>query len=185
MRTTSYCLAESAARTTEDIIKLVPDSYREGSVALGARDSTTILKVVVPAAFTGILTGVLLAVARISGETAPLLFTALNNRLYFDELYRKLFINPLQRFADSYSGNVDKGFIDVFLHAAYTVLSDIAEAFKWFDKKVVTGISDLVGNVFRRVGHEGRELQTGQVQNYLLSALIAAVVMMVFFLVFQ
>lgn len=125
-----------------------------------------------------------------AGETDPVenlggIFTALNNRLYFDELYRKLFINPLQRFADSYSGNVDKGFIDVFLHAAYTVLSDIAEAFKWFDKKVVTGISDLVGNVFRRVGHEGRELQTGQVQNYLLSALIAAVVMMVFFLVFQ
>lgn len=67
------------ARTTEDIIKLVPDSYREGSIALGARDSTTILKVVVPAAFGGILTGILLAVARISGETAPLIFTSLGN----------------------------------------------------------------------------------------------------------
>ena len=67
------------ARTTEDIIKLVPDSYREGSVALGARDSTTISRVVVPAAFGGILTGILLAVARISGETAPLLFTSFGN----------------------------------------------------------------------------------------------------------
>lgn len=74
------------ARTTEDIIKLVPDSYREGSVALGARDSTTILKVVVPAAFTGILTGVLLAVARISGETAPLLFTSFGNYNYANDL---------------------------------------------------------------------------------------------------
>ena len=64
------------ARTTEDIIKLVPDSYREGSVALGARESVTILRVVVPAAFGGILTGILLAVARISGETAPLIFTS-------------------------------------------------------------------------------------------------------------
>jgi phosphate transport system permease protein len=64
------------ARTTEDIIKLVPDSYREGSIALGARDSMTILRVVVPAAFGGILTGILLAVARISGETAPLIFTS-------------------------------------------------------------------------------------------------------------
>jgi phosphate transport system permease protein len=67
------------ARTTEDIIKLVPDSYREGSVALGARTSTTIVKVVLPAAFGGILTGILLAVARIAGETAPLIFTSLGN----------------------------------------------------------------------------------------------------------
>jgi len=64
------------ARTTEDIIKLVPDSYREGSIALGARESATITRVVVPAAFGGILTGILLAVARISGETAPLIFTS-------------------------------------------------------------------------------------------------------------
>jgi len=125
-----------------------------------------------------------------AGETDPVenlgaIFTALNNRLYFDELYRKLIINRLQRFADHYSNNVDKGFIDVFLHAAYAILSDIAEVFRWFDKNIVTGISNLIGNVFRRVGREGRELQTGQVQNYLLSALIAAVVMMVFFLVFQ
>jgi len=70
------------ARTTEDIIKLVPDSYREGSTALGARDSTTISRVVVPAAFGGILTGILLAVARISGETAPLLFTSFGNYGY-------------------------------------------------------------------------------------------------------
>jgi phosphate transport system permease protein len=67
------------ARTTEDIIKLVPDSYREGSIALGARQSVTILRVVVPAAFGGILTGILLAVARISGETAPLIFTSFGN----------------------------------------------------------------------------------------------------------
>jgi phosphate transport system permease protein len=67
------------ARTTEDIIRLVPDAYREGSVALGARPSTTILKVVLPAASGGILTGILLAVARISGETAPLIVTSLGN----------------------------------------------------------------------------------------------------------
>jgi phosphate transport system permease protein len=67
------------ARTTEDMVKLVPEAYREGSMALGARDSTTIIKVIVPAAFGGILTGILLAVARISGETAPLLFTSFGN----------------------------------------------------------------------------------------------------------
>ncbi|MES1197020.1 MAG: phosphate ABC transporter permease PstA [Pseudomonadota bacterium] len=70
------------ARTTEDILKLVPDSYREGSIALGARDSTTVSRVLIPAAFGGILTGILLAVARISGETAPLLFTSFGNSHY-------------------------------------------------------------------------------------------------------
>jgi len=75
------------ARTTEDIVKLVPDSYREGSVALGARTSTTITKVVLPAAFGGILTGILLAVARISGETAPLLFTSFGNPGYSANLF--------------------------------------------------------------------------------------------------
>jgi phosphate transport system permease protein len=74
------------ARTTEDIVKLVPDSYREGSAALGARESATVLRVVIPAAFGGILTGILLAVARISGETAPLLFTALNNQFWSTDL---------------------------------------------------------------------------------------------------
>jgi phosphate transport system permease protein len=75
------------ARTTEDIVKLVPDSYREGSVALGARSSTTITKVILPAAFGGILTGILLAVARISGETAPLLFTSFGNYGYSASLF--------------------------------------------------------------------------------------------------
>jgi hypothetical protein len=49
---------------------------------------------------------------------------------------------------------------------------------------VITGTSDLIGNTVRNIGREGRELQSGQVQNYLLSALIAAVVLMVFFLIF-
>lgn len=68
------------ARTTEDMIKLVPDGYRDGSIALGARLSTTISKVVVPAAFSGILTGILLALARIAGETAPLIVTSFGNQ---------------------------------------------------------------------------------------------------------
>ncbi|MFZ2030769.1 MAG: phosphate ABC transporter permease PstA [Vitreimonas sp.] len=74
------------ARTTEDIIKLVPDAYREGSVALGARESVTILRVVIPAAFGGILTGILLAVARISGETAPLIFTSFGNNFWSSDI---------------------------------------------------------------------------------------------------
>ena len=67
------------ARTTEDILRLVPDAYRDGAIALGSRDHQVVRKVVVPAAFGGILTGILLAVARIAGETAPLIFTSLGN----------------------------------------------------------------------------------------------------------
>ena len=67
-------------RTTEDMLLLVPDSMREASSALGSPRWIVIMKVAYRAARAGMLTGVLLAVARITGETAPLLFTALNNQ---------------------------------------------------------------------------------------------------------
>lgn len=69
-------------RTTDDMLKLVPSSLREAAVALGCPTWKMIVKVSYRAARTGILTGILLAVARISGETAPLLFTALNNQFW-------------------------------------------------------------------------------------------------------
>ena len=69
-------------RTTDDMLKLVPDSLREAAAALGAPAWKMIVFVSYPAARAGIVTGILLAVARISGETAPLLFTALNNQFW-------------------------------------------------------------------------------------------------------
>ena len=69
-------------RTTEEMIKLVPRSLREGSLALGAPEWKTTLSVTLPAASNGIITGILLGIARASGETAPLLFTALGNENY-------------------------------------------------------------------------------------------------------
>jgi phosphate transport system permease protein len=69
-------------RTTEDILRLVPDRLREAAAALGAPRWKVIVFIVYRAARAGILTGVLLAMARISGETAPLLFTALNNQFW-------------------------------------------------------------------------------------------------------
>ena len=69
-------------RTTDDMLKLVPDSLREAAVALGAPSWKMIVFVSYRAAKAGIVTGILLAVARISGETAPLLFTALNNQFF-------------------------------------------------------------------------------------------------------
>jgi phosphate transport system permease protein len=73
-------------RTTEDMLRLVSSSVRDGSAALGAHPWRTITNIVYPAARSGLLTGALLAVARISGETAPLLFTALNNQFWSSSL---------------------------------------------------------------------------------------------------
>src|SRR5574342_890702 len=69
-------------RTTENMLLLVPASLREAAVALGAPMWKVILRVTLRAVRGGVITGVLLAVARISGETAPLLFTALNNQFW-------------------------------------------------------------------------------------------------------
>lgn len=69
-------------RTTEELLRLVPETLREGALALGATRARATFSVVVPAALPGIITGVLVAIARIAGETAPLLFTAFNNRFF-------------------------------------------------------------------------------------------------------
>ena len=73
-------------RTTEDMLRLVPNQLREASAALGLPKSMVIQKIAYRAARAGLTTGVLLAVARVSGETAPLLFTALNNQFYATNL---------------------------------------------------------------------------------------------------
>ena len=70
------------ARTTEEMIRLVPHTMREGALALGAPDWRVTWDIILPAARAGIATGAMLAIARITGETAPLLFTALNSRFY-------------------------------------------------------------------------------------------------------
>ncbi len=74
------------ARTTEELLLLVPGTMREGALALGATRARAVFSVVVPAALPGIITGIVLALARIAGETAPLLFTALNNQFFSTSL---------------------------------------------------------------------------------------------------
>ena len=70
------------ARTTEEMLKLVPQTLREGALALGAPQWRVTLGVILPAAASGIATGAMLAIARVSGETAPLLFTAFGSRFF-------------------------------------------------------------------------------------------------------
>ena len=77
-------------RTTEDMLRLVPDSMREAAAALGAPQWKVIVQIVYRGAMSGIMTGILLAIARIAGETAPLLFTALNNQFWSTNLERPL-----------------------------------------------------------------------------------------------
>jgi phosphate transport system permease protein len=78
------------ARTTEELLLLVPNTMREGALALGATRARAVFSVVVPAALPGIVTGIMLALARIAGETAPLLFTSFNNVFFSTSLRREI-----------------------------------------------------------------------------------------------
>ena len=71
-----------ALRSTEEFLRAIPGSLREGSMALGATKSRTIVSVVIPAASRGLISGMMLNLARVSGETAPLLFTAFGNQFW-------------------------------------------------------------------------------------------------------
>lgn len=86
-------------RTTEEMLKLVPHHLREASLALGISEWRTIWSVVLATGRAGIITGALLAIARISGETAPLLFTAFGNRFWNTDLGQPMAALPLQIFA--------------------------------------------------------------------------------------
>jgi len=86
-------------RTTEEVLLLVPDGYREAALALGIAQWRTIAQIVVRTALKGIVTGVLLAVARVAGETAPLIFTALGNRFWNNNLSDPIAALPLQIFS--------------------------------------------------------------------------------------
>jgi phosphate transport system permease protein len=86
-------------RTTEEMVRLVPASLREAGLGLGLPDWNVTLRIVLPAARAGIVTGVIVAVARIAGETAPLLFTALGNRFWHQGLDQPIAALPLQIYA--------------------------------------------------------------------------------------
>jgi len=85
-------------RTTEEVILLVPNGYREASLALGVSRWKTIVHIVMKTASKGIITGILLALARVGGETAPLLFTAFGNRFWNHSLSQPIAALPLQIF---------------------------------------------------------------------------------------
>jgi len=85
-------------RTTEEVLQLVPNGYREAALALGIAQWRMISQIVIRTALKGIVTGVLLALARVAGETAPLLFTAFGNAYWTHKLTEPIAALPLQIF---------------------------------------------------------------------------------------
>lgn len=82
-------------RTTEETLKLIPHSYKEASLALGVPYYRTMLKVIIPCGFGGISTGLLLSIARVAGETAPLLFTAFGSNFLNINIFKPMHALPL------------------------------------------------------------------------------------------
>ncbi len=123
----------TVARTTEEMIRTVPAALREAALALGYARWRTALRIVLPTALGGVLTGILIAVARVAGETAPLLFTAFGNQFWSISLNQPIAAVPLQVFnyaispydewhAQAWAGAL----VLIFLVLAISVLSRLA-----------------------------------------------------------
>ena len=117
-------------RVTDETLRLVPDNLREAALAVGAPKWSVVLQVTFPAALSGVLTGVLLGIARISGETAPLLFTALNNQYWSTDLNGpmanipvSIFQFALSPYAQWHSLAWAGGFIVTFLILVLSIVS--------------------------------------------------------------
>jgi phosphate transport system permease protein len=91
----------AVTRTTEEMLKLIPNHIREAGLALGLPKWRVTLFIILPSALRGIVTGVMLAIARVSGETAPLLFTAFGNRYWHEDLTSPIATLPVQVFTYS------------------------------------------------------------------------------------
>jgi len=99
----SMMMVPIGLRATEQFLRGVPNSLREGALALGASKTRTILTVIVPAARQGILTGMILGVARVAGETAPLLFTSFNNQFWAKQLSEPIASLPVMIYTHAIS----------------------------------------------------------------------------------
>jgi phosphate transport system permease protein len=120
------------ARTTEELLLLVPGTMREGALALGATRARAVFTVVLPAALPGIVTGIMLALARIAGETAPLLFTSFNNRFFSTSLNQPISSLTVQVFTYAISPYEDwhrQAWAGALVLVAFVLLCSIAARF--------------------------------------------------------
>jgi phosphate transport system permease protein len=114
----AFIMIPVVARTAEEALRLVPNYMREAALALGITRWRAILGVIMPGALTGIITGIMLAVARIAGETAPLLFTAFGNYFGFQGMLKPITALPLQiyRYAlSSYPEQIQQAWAGAFI----------------------------------------------------------------------
>lgn len=117
------------ARTTEEVLRLVPKELREASLALGATESRTILTVVIPAASSGIITGIVLAMARVAGETAPLLMTAFGTQFFNTDITQPMDALPLRifNFAESpYQAQINQAYAGSLVLIVLILLTSFA-----------------------------------------------------------
>jgi NADH-quinone oxidoreductase subunit L len=109
--------------------------------------------------------------------------TLLKNKYYFDELYDRILVRPAYWLADNFTNQIlDRGIIDGILHFIARVASNVGHVFRnYFDKPVVNGFGDFVGDSVKRIGRNIKIFQTGKVQQYLLMALVLAFGAMFYF----
>jgi phosphate transport system permease protein len=108
------------AKSTEESLKLVPNKLKEASLALGVPYYKTVIKVILPTGFSGILSGILLSIARISGETAPLLFTAFGSPFMNADIFKPISNLPLLIF--NYAGSPYPHWHDMAWGASFLLL---------------------------------------------------------------
>jgi len=119
----------TVARATEEVLRLVPKELREASIALGATESRTIFRVVVPAAISGIITGIMLAIARVAGETAPLLMTAFGSQFFNVDVFRPMAALPLQVFNythSPYDAQISQAYAGSFVLMMLVIITSLA-----------------------------------------------------------
>ncbi len=117
------------ARTTEDVLRLVPHELREASLALGATEARTIVRVVLPAALSGIITGILLALARVAGETAPLLMTAFGTTFWNTDITQPMDALTLRVFVfteSPYQVQINQAYAGAFVLIMLILLASFA-----------------------------------------------------------
>jgi phosphate transport system permease protein len=121
------------ARTAEDVLRLVPRELREASLALGATETRTIVRVVLPAARGGIITGIVLAMARVAGETAPLLMTAFGTTFWNTDITQPIDGLPLRIFnftLSPYQVQINQAYAGSFVLILLILLASFAV--RWF-----------------------------------------------------
>ena len=117
------------ATTSEEVLRLVPKELREASLALGATEARTILRVVLPASINGIITGVVLAMARVAGETAPLLMTAFGTNFFNTDITQPMDALPLRIFVfteSPYQAQVNQAYAGAVILILLIVLASFA-----------------------------------------------------------